>query len=465
MKFTFIILISIFNFPFSGNSQAILSSHQEIDGMHIYSDFKDTNKFYYAPGNLELFLDQDGKPDFKLIEMRYTGTGVTGNQGEKRFMNIVQFRIIMKQHKSSFISEVKEALSPKAELRPLPLNQVDASLVAPFEGTYKKIGNGAFDSTGKSGNSSKNKYWTERVFTVRLENHEAQLLWNMVEKGQLAMSLTYAYYADIINDKIIDFNSDSDSLTSEITETIKEIKSRDSIASPTMIHTDAFSFNIDFEKYPDVLVKKDLNVGIPPAYPALQVVCYDFYNDLRNDLAMKTIEFQATGLSDNIVKLRPMKFLSVNRDLHTLQVRFPFAVNMQKPLRYKIKEYTQDGELIDKGWVTNDSWIGILDITSQEKDLKVGRRNIEIEADITSMKELGIDKYDVVLEYQYLDGWYQSTVSFTNIDDLPLKQISILSNVDQAIEYKIIKTKDQRRFSTMKRIVAIDDYVYLNMVN
>jgi len=463
VKTSFLILLSLTVFPLCGGSQAVMSSLMEVKGLQLYEDIKDADKFYYAPGKLQLHHNEDGQPTFKLIEMRYTGTGLTGNQGEKRFMNIVQFRVIMKKHENSLLAEVKKSLSRKAKLRPLPLNEVQANLVAPFEGTYKAIGNGVFDTTDKAGKGSKKQYWTERVFTARLENHEAQLLWDMVEKGQLAMSLSYSYFADIINDEIIDFDSESDSLSRVISKTVEEIKSRDTIVSPTLIQSDAFSLDIDYEKYPETLVKKDLNGSVPAAYPALQVSCYDFYNELRPDLAMKTVEFQVTGLNNNLIKLRPMKFVSASKDLYSLQVRFPFAANMNKPLRYKIKEYSHEGDIIDKGWVTLDSWIGILDITSQTDDIKVSRRHLEIEADIESMEKSGIIKYDVILEYQFLDNWYQSTVSFNATDAIPIKPITILSNVDNNISYKIIKTTEERRFSTMKRNVAIDDYIYINM--
>ena len=280
-----VLLIALIIVPMTGSSQALLSSKQEIEGVSIYSDAKNSNEYYYAPGKLGLFEDQAGKPEFKLIQMRYTGSGVTGNQGEKRFMNIVQFRIVMEQHKTSVLNKVRKALAPKAELRPLPMSQVEAVLVAPFQGTYKSIGKGVFDNETKG--KGKGSFWRERVFTVRLENYEAQLLWDMVEKEQLAISLAYTYYGELINDITIDILATADSLAASMEKLKEEIETRDTTVSTTLIHSDAFSLDVDISKYPEVLVKKDLNNGMPPAYPALQIACYDFYNDLRNDLLMK----------------------------------------------------------------------------------------------------------------------------------------------------------------------------------
>jgi len=463
VKTSFIILLSLTVFPLCGGSQAVLSSLMEVKGLQLYEDLKDVDKFYYAPGKLQLHHNEDGRPTFKLIEMRYTGTSVTGNQGEKRFTNIVQFKVVMQQYDKAELADVKKQLSAKAVLRPLALTDVDAQLIAPFQGTYKSIGKGVFDSESKS-KKRKGGFWTERVFTVRLENHEAQLLWDMVENGQLSISMSYAYYADIINDVVMDVNSDSDSLLAELKDLKEKIEKRDTVLTSTLIHSDAFGLDVDVNAYPDLLVKKDLNSGgVPPAYPALQVACFDFYNDLRTDLLMKTIEFQATGLNDNTVKIRPMKFLGVKKDLHTQQLRFPYAVDMTKPLRYKIKEFSMDGEFVDKGWKTADSWMGILDITSQTDDIKSKRRDIEFEVDLEDMKANEIVRYDVVVEYKYIDYLFSDRITFTTDDALPLKQLTVLSDIDSDITYRIYKTKEKRRYGTMDRIVAIDDYVFINM--
>jgi len=205
-----------------------------------------------------------------------------------------------------------------------------------------------------------------------------------------------------------------------------------------------------------------LNEGIPPAYPALQVACYDFNNKLRPELAMKTIEFQATGLSDNAVKLRAIKFLNINKDLHTKQVRFPYAVNMTKPLRYRIKEYSKEGELIDKGWVTLDSWMGILDITSQTDDIKIKRRTIDIELHLESMKKNKIDKTELIVYYSYLGEKHDQHIEFYADDIVPLQQVSLLIDKDKPICYSVIRTNKERRYISMKKNVSEDDYVFIN---
>jgi len=461
MKELCFIAIQIFLISLSGSSQAVLSTKIDMHGIKVYGDYKDASKYYYAPNKLQLHLESDGQPAFKLIQMRYTGTGGTGDQGEKRFMNIVQFTVKMKAHDNEILKQIQRELGRRVELRPLSLNQVHASLVAPFEGAYKTIGNGSFDTTGKAGTSTKASFWTERIFTVRLENHEAQLLWDMVEDEQIGLSVSYAYYADIINDEVISIESSADSVLEEV----EEIKQRDSIATTTLIHADAFNLEVDITRFPEVLMKKDLNEGIPPAYPAVQIACYDFYNELRPDLAMKTIEFQASGLNDNQIKIRPLKFLNINKDLHTLQVRFPYAVDMKKPLKYRIVEISEVGDLEDKGWVSTTSWIGILDISSQVEDIKIHRRTMEFETDTSKFSEVEIDQLDVILEYTYLGEHKSEVISFTEDDLLPVRQYSVLCDIDNSVKYTVKINESERKFFRIKKIVPDDDYVFINVLS
>ena len=153
----------------------------------------------------------------------------------------------------------------------------------------------------------------------------------------------------------------------------------------------------------------------------------------------------------------------MKKDLHSQQLRFPFAVDMKKPLRYKIKEFSMDGEIVDKGWNTMSSWMGVLDITSQTKDIKSKRRNLEFEVDLEDMKTQGILKYDVHMEYVYLGYNWKNKLSFASDESIPIKECSILMDIDTDIKYTLRKTTDERRYSTMKRIVPDDDYIFINM--
>jgi len=452
-----------------GWGQPVASTKQEIGGLQIYSDYKKSKRFYYAPGDLQLASDPDGKPQFQLLEMRYTGSANYDDQGEKRFLNLVQFTVAMEHQNSEALQMIKQQLPSNADLRPLPITSIEAILVTPIAGadganSYQKIGDGgSFQSDGENGVSSKGSYWNERTYTIKLENHEAQLLWDQIENGQLALSLGYSFYADMI------LGSEGDTHVAGDPDIVEDFESRaediiaaDTIVTRQIIKADAFPIRIDTDLWPDLLKKLDINEGVPPAYAALEVRCYDFAQDLRPDLAIKSIELQATGISGQTVSLGPEKFISHQRDLHTRQINFPYAVRMDEPLRYRITEYSLEGNRQVTPWITKDSWIGSLDITTPLTDQKFVKKNIEIEVDLSEMANKDIEQIEVSFLYHYRAQLQRQVIVFTADSELPIQGISIQSDIDSEILFESTIRYQSNLLGRQKGKVITDDYIYID---
>jgi hypothetical protein len=441
-------------------AQPVKYAKMDIEGFAVYPDLKDARVFYYAPGALYLDKGPDNKPTFKLVQMRYTGTAATGNQGEIRYMNIVQFKVRMEEIGKAELDKIRPHIKSGASLNPVPLRNLEAYLIAPFEGKYKRIGkSGSFqqESTATQGS-----YWTERTFTVRLENHEGQLLWDMVERGSIALSVAYTYYADMIGQIASDATiGDSGVRGDVLSEEIAAITGPDTVATTQILRTEAFNIEVDPVQFPDVLVQTDLNEGVPPSYPALEVICFDFTDDLRPDLEMKTIEFEAIGVTGAIVRLRSEKFHKSNTDLHTRQIRFPYAVNMRKPVRYRVKEYSSEGDVKDTGWMTRDSWVGGLDITTRAEDITFERRPVEFETDLALFEELGLASLTIVLRYTYLKEPKETQIRFTSTS-LPVSYTSILCDKNMPITYmpNWAMTSGEA-ISGHVQFLAVDNYAYI----
>src|SRR5690606_42126513 len=103
------------------------------------------------------------------------------------------------------LDSLKQRLDAVAiKLRLERSRSLEASLVAPVgdpnaSTAYTRAGhNGSFQAGNHEGAPRGDGYWTERTLTVKLENHDAQLLWDQVDQGHLALSLAYSFYADII---------------------------------------------------------------------------------------------------------------------------------------------------------------------------------------------------------------------------------------------------------------------------
>lgn len=455
----------------SGHAQPVASSKQLLGDLEVYRDFKNENLFYYAPGDLALFIEPDDKPKFQLLEMRYTGTLATGDNGEKRFMNVVQFTVSMDPIATGEIKAVKEKLKVNAiDLRPLPIRDMEAFLVAPLVnaqgGAYKKIGkDGSFQAEGKSGTTNKSGFWTERTFTLKLENHEAQLLWDQVANGQLSLSLGYAFYADMIPAKRGDMNITGDStLVSEFETENESILTTDTVAVMQLIKADAFPIRIDVKRWPDLLRKIDINEGVPPAYAALEVRCYDFADDLRPDLALKGIDITATGVGGQPVSIPTQKFLRSEPDLYAKQIHFPYAVKLTQPYRYRIVEYTADGSKSTGEWKTINSWTSHLDITTPAKENAFLKKELDIEVPLGDFADKGVDKVDVLLKYKLAGRTYSTIVSYKQEDELPLKQASFKCDKTEPVTYEALWTfADATTKLSRKKNIVDDYYLYLTI--
>lgn len=459
----------IFNLS-SGNAQPVASSKQIVENMEVYGDLKNSNLYYYAPGDLKLALEGDGKPRFQLLEMRYTGSSAYGDNGEKRFMNVVQFSVTMEQANAGVLRSVKQQLNKgSVDLRPLPVRSIKAFLVAPVgetqEGSaYKKIGkDGSFQAEEKTGASDKNGFWTERTFTLKLENHEAQLLWDQVATGKLALSLGYAFYADLIGGGKGDLEITGDSVLAENFESsTQNLLTVDTLAATQVVKADAFPLHVDVAKWPGLLKKIDINEGVPPGYAALEVRCFDFANDLRPDLAVKGIDISAMGVGGQTVSLTTQKFLRSEPDLYAKQIRFPYAVKLTQPYRYRIIEYTVDGSRRTSEWKTADSWTSHLDITTPEKENAFLKKEIDIEVPLQDFSDRGVVRADVYVLYTLEGKARRMKVSFESDEALPIKEATFKCDKATPITCKAMWTfADETKRESDEKNVSEDNYLYL----
>ena len=95
----------------------------------------------------------------------------------------------------------------------------------------------------------------------------------------------------------------------------------------------------------------------------MKVYCYDFANALRPDLFYKKVEIEAQGVGGRAIPL-DAKFLFSQPDLYARTIRFPVAVHVDRPFRYRVISAMRDGRTDEGPWLERSSWGGILDITS-----------------------------------------------------------------------------------------------------
>jgi hypothetical protein len=341
-------------------------------GVVLFRDIKKQNVFYYLPGDLEIARSAGGKPDLSFIMMRYTGSAVYGENEEIRYRNILSMRLVMKNVMDDSLRLAKAKLNVRSMvvfLKPLPITMIDAMIVfIPVGGSDSTavIKKGSLSAEGNPGYSSSGTYWQERYFTIYLDNHSTNLLLEASRKDYMAMSFMYAFYSKGKSNKSITDFSGHSQLAGMFRNQLAENESdtADTLRE-CVIKSNAFAIHIDTVKYPEMIRQIDINNGVPPGYAVLNVRNYDFANNLRNDLYEKTVDLEATGAGGGKVQ-SSVTFRSSAPDITSTNFKFRYAVRLDKPYRYRVRELYNDGREEVTEWKDITMWSGLLDVTTRK---------------------------------------------------------------------------------------------------
>ncbi len=342
--------------------------------LRVFPDDRRPGLFYYPPGDLTLVTDAAGKPDFQFLQLRYTGTEIEGDTGVRRFRNIIAMRIALSGPTPAEVRAARTALGGAGvELRPLPVSRLEAVViyvpVGPRAGAESaaRLPAGQFEAQGNSGNSSATAFWSERVFSLRLDNPTAQLFDIALRRGLLVLSFGYAFFASGIGaDQPLAELSGDPQLVAALRERIGLADDSAQVGDTTaghLVRTGAIAITIDAARWPDLVRQVDLNTQLPPGYPMLLVYCYDFRDALNDSLYAKLVQFQAVGVAGRPVSVAVM-FSRAQPELYAQTVRFTYAVQLARPYRYRVLEVTRAGSERAGPWVERDSWSGMLDVTT-----------------------------------------------------------------------------------------------------
>lgn len=364
------IFILVLVFGFNANAQPDAASKQIINHIVLYQDYLKKDQIYYVPYGLKLITNSEGKPQFKFIQMRYTGTHAYGDQGNTRFRSLLSFSVAQNKPTNKELDQLIDSLRLKGlyakSLQPIPISNIKATLVhaadaATVDSLKHLVSGGYFESHA---NASQSIDWKERDFTMRLNNHDAQLFSESFQGNQPTLSVNYSYSSKLTNLKLEELTvTGSEDFVEAMGSFVAE---QDSIPQlqEVIIKSDALPITIDIEKWPDLIKKIDINSQIPSDYAALDVYCYDFNNGIRDDLFAKRIEIKAVGVGGNDVTYTST-FNTKHPDEYAKSIQFIYAVKLKEPYQYRISEIYKDGNFKRHSWVTADSWHQILDITTK----------------------------------------------------------------------------------------------------
>ena len=364
------------------------SSRRVIQGVAVYQDAQQPHQYYYVPGSIQVIHDVLGKPDFRFVQMRYTGSKARADQGSYRFKSLLQLRVGIERLTSVVYEAIEDELSQHqgvmVTLLPMPLQRIEAVLVFASIGAQNKsethMVTGGFMDTPEAADED-HVLWKERIFTIRLDNYTSQAFWDTFQKGQSQLSVAFSYYAYgiykdstnvqvAVNDQAkvaLDPLPQNDSLEQAMEDHFQEILGeldKQEGVQTRIVLADAFQLIINTQQYPELMEKVDINEHAPSGYSLLDVYCYDFNNQIRNDLHAKKVEIKATGVNGKPVTTSVI-FREKEPDLYVRSIRFAHAVRMDLPHHYRIVEISKEKGIQPGAWIARTSWDAIIDVTTR----------------------------------------------------------------------------------------------------
>ena len=351
--------------------QPNLSAREVINGLAIYPDINIRAKYYYAPIEFELARDIEGKPEFSFIRMTHLASRARGMEQWKQ-SSLVQFTIRKAGINRDVLKKIKNVLrdrirnSAAFKLVPAPIKRMQAYLI------YTNLDNDStsvIQSNYQDNLKDKNSggLWTSKVFTIRADKYTSQSLWDAFRNNKGLLSVAYGIWSRGKYKDEINYSFSGPEELEEILQSIEGSNSDTTLLESrgALINAGAFQLSVDLDKWPDLLKEISFENTLSPRYGLVDVYCYDFKNNIRPDLFGKIVEFEAQGAGKGQVTTE-IEFLKDQADTYAQAVKFEYAVRLDKPLRYRVIELAESGDVEEGPWQHKENWTGIIDISSQK---------------------------------------------------------------------------------------------------
>jgi hypothetical protein len=173
------------------------------------------------------------------------------------------------------------------------------------------------------------------TMVVPLEPRQAEILWQSVVNGQTLVSVS-------------------------IEETLGGMRKTDDDweASTTSMGW-VVPVEMDMGQHPDHFQKMDLGGRMTMGYTGLDIFCFDFIENLEENLYAKIVEVSIPTTSRNLIETITFKDDGEYRS----RIEFKLAKDLDQPYRYRISRIWQDGNREEGAWQEKDGET-LLDITA-----------------------------------------------------------------------------------------------------
>lgn len=434
-----------------GSAQPVFETRQEIEGITMYQDLMQKNKYYYVPADLGIAKNSDDSPKFKYLKMANSTLNQAGNMAQLKNLNLIQVSLTNPPTNKDKLLQIREVLGGEnIQLMAMPIDKFEFALLAGIESAGRN--NRLATHLDASFENSGSGLWENKAVTIRLSKAAAALVdQQMEDTGQLGIHFSYSYYTHFV--------IGIDKIRNEGQTALESLK-KDTLLAKVAYKTAIFDLDIDLDRWgSDCIEEIVLNEEVLPRYLPLQVFCYDFSDDLRPDLLMKKIELCGDGL-EGVKSCIQLEFSKQNRDRNAYSARFKRPVLLTNPLRYKVTEISTISGLEKGDWINLQPGESI-NITTAEQDQAFSNQEIEIEADFEEMRSLGLRKAKIELAYQINKQRNIKEISLNLDEDFSILTTNFFHDKDTPIHYTISWVDDQEALRSENTKTLDGDYLYL----
>jgi hypothetical protein len=302
MKKLLLLILLLFNSAPDCLATPNLEVYHDIEGIRVYQDNKNSSVWYLSPARPVLNTREDKSPDYGLSIYRYLGRKGTGDSGSYWLKGVLTFGFDRSQG-PGLSGKIRKTLKSKGIKSPrLKSMPVFASRITLLFADQQQV-------------RESNLRWKTGAMIVPLDRQYAEILWDAVKKGQTLVSIAFEETLTGVNRKEDEWQPSTTTLTWTI------------------------PVELDMNAYPDHFSKMDLGGRMKVGYTGLDLFCFDFLENLDENLYAKIVEVAIPAKGRDLVETVTFKEGSDYRN----RIEFKLAKDLDQPYRYRILRVYNDG--------------------------------------------------------------------------------------------------------------------------
>ncbi len=316
-----------------------VDQYLDIEGVRIYRDHAKKNVFYLSPSPPVLGTGQDGLPGYSLEIYRYLGRKGTGDSGKFRVKGVLNIDI-ERQREAKLLKTIKKQLSKTLKIRSPKLRSM------PVAGTEGRL---LFADTDLRW--SQTSRWSGKKITLALDTVTSQILWDAVAAGQTLISVE-------MEESLGGVKKNNDA---------KSDKKWEDALIPAGF---TLPVTLDMASYPSRFSKIDLGGRMVRGYTGMDVFCFDFLEQLDENLYSKVVEVAIPTPGQPLVESVTFKKDSPYRT----RITFKLAKDLDTGYKVRITRIFMDGSQKPGPW-TLRMGEAMLDVTDYRADDAVNQND------------------------------------------------------------------------------------------